>query len=175
VPLAQARPAGVLGGPALHCHHCAHGVAEDYELSSPQRYPMADADVAALAGVPVSRDRGEGYQPWPRLPEPDWRVAWTILLPRPRGMKRGCFTTAPSWCRRLARQVIPRRAPRDCCYYHSVPSRRRDAGGLQADLGGVAEALGEPHVLAAGAVRGRGSVGELAGVDGYGVSVRLLS
>jgi hypothetical protein len=32
----------------------------------------------------------------------------------------GCFTTAPSWWRRLARQVNPCRAPRDCCYYHSV-------------------------------------------------------
>jgi hypothetical protein len=72
--------------------------------------------------VPVSRVRGEGYQPWPRQPdpEPDWRVAWTILLPRPRGMNRGCFRTGPPWWRRLARQVIPRRASRDCCYYHRV-------------------------------------------------------
>jgi hypothetical protein len=51
---------------------------------------------------------------------PPEQVAWTLLLPRPQGMNRGCFTTAPPWWRRLARQAIPRRAPRDCCYYHSV-------------------------------------------------------
>lgn len=115
---------------------------DDYELSSPQRYPVTDADMAALAGVPVSRDRGEGYQPWPRPPEPDWRVAWTILLPRPRGMNRGCFTTAPSWWRRLARQVIPRRAPRDCCYYHRVDWHQVSAAAIrvtrQARLEGLA-------------------------------------
>jgi hypothetical protein len=102
----------------------------EHELSSPQRYPMTDADVAALVGVRVSRDRGEGYQPWPRPPEPDWRVAWTILLPRPRGMNRGCFTTAPSWWRRLARQVIPRRAARDCCYYHRVDWHQVSAAAI---------------------------------------------
>ena len=104
---------------------------DDYELSSPQRYPVTDADVAALAGVPVSRDRGEGYQPWPRPPEPDWRVAWTVLLPRPQGVNRGCFTTAPPWWRRLARQVIPRRAPRDCCYYHSVDWHQVSAAAIR--------------------------------------------
>jgi hypothetical protein len=92
----------------------------DYELSSPQPCPVADSDMAALVGAPVSRDRGEGYRPWLRPPEPDWRIAWTILLPRPRGMKRGCFATAPSWWTRLGRQVAPRRTPLDCCYYHRV-------------------------------------------------------
>jgi hypothetical protein len=103
----------------------------EHELSTPQRYPMTDADVAALVGVPVSRDRGEGYQPWPRPPEPDWRAAWTILLPRPEGMNRGCFTTAPPWWRRLARQVIPRRAPRDCCYYHRVDWHQVSAAAIR--------------------------------------------
>jgi len=103
----------------------------ELELSSPQPYPMTDADVAALVGVPVSRDRGEGYQPWPRPPEPDWRVAWTILLPRPRGMSRGCFTTAPSWWKRLARQVIPRRLPRDCCYYHRIDWHQVNAAAIR--------------------------------------------
>jgi hypothetical protein len=103
----------------------------EHGLSSPQRYPITDADVAALVGMPVSRDRGEGYQPWPRPPEPDWRVAWTILLPRPEGMNRGCFTTAPSWWRRLARQLIPRRAPRDCCYYHRVDWHQVNAAAIR--------------------------------------------
>lgn len=70
---------------------------DGHELFSPQTCQVTDADVAALTGVTVSRDRGEGYRPWPRRPsaEPDWLVAWTLLLPRPQGMNRGCFTTAP--------------------------------------------------------------------------------
>ena len=103
----------------------------EHELSSPQPSPMTDADAAALTGVPASRDRGEGYQPWPRPPEPDWRVAWTILLPRPRGMNRGCFRTAPPWWRRLARQMIPSRAPRDCCYYHRVDWHQVSAAAIR--------------------------------------------
>jgi hypothetical protein len=121
-----------------------------HELSSPQWCQMTDADVTALAGVPVSRDRGEGYQPWPREPDPEpaWHVAWTILLPRPRGMDRGCITAAPPWWRCLARQVIPRRAVRDCCYYHSVSWRRVSAAAIrvtrQARREGLAgEAFGD--------------------------------
>ena len=73
---------------------------EPYELSWPQRFAMTDADVAALAGAPVDRDRGDGYQPWTVEPDPEpvWRVAWTILLPHPEGMDRGCITAAaPRW------------------------------------------------------------------------------
>jgi len=106
---------------------------DGYELTEPELYRMADADVAALVGVPVSRDRGDGYQP--REPEPtwmpDWRVAWTILLPPPRNMNRGCFTTVPSWWRRLARQVFPRRAPRDCCRYHRVDWHQVSAAAIR--------------------------------------------
>jgi hypothetical protein len=71
----------------------------------------------------VSRDRGDD--------QPDWRVAWTILLPRPQGMNRGCFTKAPSWWRRLARQVTPRRATRDCCYYHSIDWHQVSAAAIR--------------------------------------------
>jgi hypothetical protein len=121
-----------------------------HELSSPQWCQMTDADVTALVGVPVSRDRGEGYQPWPCDPDPEpaWQVAWTILLPRPRGMDRGCITAAPRWWRCLARQVIPRRAVRDCCYYHSINWRLVSAAAIrvtrQARREGLAgEAFGD--------------------------------
>jgi hypothetical protein len=121
-----------------------------YELSSPQWHPMTDADVAALTGTPVSRDRGEGYQPWPveADPEPVWRVAWTILLPRPEGMNRGCIRTAPPWWRCLAYQLIPRRTVRDCCYYHRVNWRQVSAAAVrvtrQARREGLAgEAFGD--------------------------------
>lgn len=63
--------------------------------------------------------------------EPGWQVAWTILLPRPRGMNRGCFKTAPSWWMRLSRQVIPRRTPRDCCYYHRIDWHQVSAAAIR--------------------------------------------
>jgi hypothetical protein len=62
-------------------------VAGQHELASPQWHEITDADMASLTGVPVSRDRGDGYQPWPPEPPhqvPVWQVAWTIFLPRPR-------------------------------------------------------------------------------------------
>jgi hypothetical protein len=56
-------------------------------------------------------------------PEPSWQVAWTILLPRPRGMTRGCIRAAPPWWTCLVRLLVPRRAVRDCCYYHRIDWR----------------------------------------------------
>jgi hypothetical protein len=104
-----------------------------HELSSPQWADMTDADVAALAGAQASRERGEGYQPWPYEPDPEpaWQVAWTILLPRPRGVNRGCFRAAPPWWRCLARQLLPRREVRDCCYYHSINWRQVSAAAIR--------------------------------------------
>ena len=69
---------------------------------------------------PTQRPRQPG-------PDPEWQVAWTILPPRPQGMNRGCIKTAPPWWMRLARQVIPRRATRDCCYYPSDVVTELDA------------------------------------------------
>lgn len=58
-------------------------------------------------------------------------MAWTILLPRPEGMDRGCITAAQPWWRCLARQVIPRRTTRDCCYYHRVNWRQVSAAAIR--------------------------------------------
>jgi len=116
-------------------------VWEPHALSWPQRFPMTDADVAALVGAPVDRDRGGGYQPWPVEPDPEpvWRVAWTIPLPRPEGMDRGCIRAAPPWWRCLARQLIPRSATRDCCYYHQGQLAAGERGG------GPGHAAGPPR------------------------------
>lgn len=94
---------------------------------------MTDGELARLVGGPVSRDRGERYEPWPHEadPEPVYRAAWTILLPRPRGVDRGCIRRAPPWWRRLARQVVPRRSPRDCCYYHGINWRQVSASAIR--------------------------------------------
>lgn len=128
---------------------------EPYTLSWPERFPMTDADVEALVGAPADRDRGEGYQPWPEGPgpEPVWQVAWTILLPRPKGMNRGCITAAPPWWRRLARQVIPRRSTRDCCYYHRVNWRQVSSAAVRVMRQARREGLdGEAFVARAAAL-----------------------
>ena len=72
-------------------------------------------------------------------------MAWTILLPRPRGMNRGCIKTAPPWWMRLVRQVIPRRATRDCCYYHRVDWHQVNAAAIRATRQARREGLaGQP-------------------------------
>jgi hypothetical protein len=108
-------------------------VAGLHDLASPRWCGMSDTDLAQLVSAPVSRDRGEGYQPWPGEPDPvpTYQVAWTILLPRPRRVNRGCITGAPPWWRCLARQVIPRRTARDCCYYHGIDWRRVSAAAIR--------------------------------------------
>jgi hypothetical protein len=88
--------------------------------------------------------RRTGHWPRQRDPEPAWRVAWTILLPRPRGMNRGCFKTAPPWRTRLARQVTPRRATRDCCYYHRVDWHQVSATAIQVTRLARREGLAGP-------------------------------
>ena len=108
-------------------------VAGLHRLASPRWCAMADGELARLVGGPVSRDRGERYEPWPNQadPEPVYRVAWTILLPRPHGVDRGCIRHAPPWWRCLARQVIPRRAARGCCYYHGINWRQVSAAAIR--------------------------------------------
>ena len=108
-------------------------IAGPYLLASPQWHRMTDADLGRLAGNPVDRDRGPGYEPWPQEPEdqPSWHVAWTALLPRPKGVDRGCMTYQAPWWRCAVRQVIPRRRPRDCCYYHQVDWHRVSAAAIR--------------------------------------------
>ena len=108
-------------------------VAGLHRLASPRWCAMADGELARLVGGPVSRDRGERYEPWPNQadPEPVYRVAWTILLPRPRGVDRGCIRRAPPWWRCLAQQIIPRRAARGCCYYHGINWRQVSAAAIR--------------------------------------------
>jgi hypothetical protein len=97
-------------------------VGQPYALARPGWCRMTDADLEFLVGAPVDRDRGAGYTPWPPEPEeePSWHVVWTAWLPRPEGVDRGCLTGQVPWRRVLARQVLPRRQPRDCCYYHRI-------------------------------------------------------
>lgn len=67
-------------------------IGDPCELDGLQWHQLADADLERLVGGPVDRDRGTGYEPWPREPEerPSWHVTWTALLPLPIGVNRGC-------------------------------------------------------------------------------------
>jgi hypothetical protein len=96
-------------------------------------------------------------------------VAWTVLLPRPEGMDRGCIRAAPPWWRCLARQVIPRRAIRDCCCYHRVNWRQVSAAAVrvtrQARREGLAgEAFGD-RVAVLAAAQGLPALEEEAQAD----------
>ena len=46
-------------------------------------------------------------------------------------MDRGCFRTVPPWRTRLARQVMPRRATRNCCKYHRVDWHQVSVAAIQ--------------------------------------------
>jgi hypothetical protein len=105
--------------------------------------PMSDVDIEQLAGGPVERDRGEGYQPRPGPPEeqPACRVARVALLPAPQGMNRGCIHATPPWWQRAVRQLIPQRRSRDCCYYHSTGRHRVSAAAIRIVQQARAEGL----------------------------------
>jgi hypothetical protein len=105
---------------------------------------MTDADVAALTGAPVDRDRGDGYQPWPVEPDPEpvWRVAWTILLPRPVGMDRGCINRCARnpvlrqrrWLMLLRLFEVVKCRTQECT---RNPFKRRDDFFVVIEVGGV--------------------------------------
>jgi hypothetical protein len=99
-----------------------YATARRYRLGQPQRCPVSYQDVVRLVGAPVDCDRGDWYTPWSAVPEeqPACQLAWVGLLPAPVDVDRGCFTGTPPLRRRLARQLVPRRHTRTCCYYHGV-------------------------------------------------------
>ena len=91
-------------------------------LRCPEWDFLAPADVDALVGQPVDLERGSGFHPPPPMPpEPEsvWMAYPVVLLPRPTPFRQvGCMATGVPWWRRLARQIVPRRGARDCCWYH---------------------------------------------------------
>jgi hypothetical protein len=92
-----------------------------FELTSPSWIPITDEDLAELVGTQVDLDRGQGVEP---PSEPISRVLygtrWVVMLPRPTPFREpDCMPGAgSSLARRLGRQLVPRRAKRDCCWYH---------------------------------------------------------
>ncbi|WP_124774543.1 hypothetical protein [Micromonospora inaquosa] len=96
--------------------------AEARRLSHPAWRSVRDEDVDALVGQHVDRERGAGFiPPEPELEERPERYApaWVALFPKPAPFRQSACMSAgtPLW-RRLARQFVPYRGARGCCWYH---------------------------------------------------------
>lgn len=96
--------------------------ATTHTVAGPEWGLIDDEILARLVGGPVDRGRGDGYVPRPPEPEPEPRllVAPVVRLPRPRTCRApDCMPAAGiPWTRRVVRQLRPRFAARDCCWYH---------------------------------------------------------
>ncbi|MFK0142450.1 hypothetical protein [Streptomyces murinus] len=136
--------------------------ADGYRPCGPRWTAITHEELQDLAGAPVAADRGDGYVPRPAEVEPqlvfgEFAVA---RLARPRPFREpGCMPAGVRWWRRWARQVLPRRGVRACCWYHGgdwhtvsamaldVLQRAR-AQGVEAD---DVEEFAVAHAAAAGA------------------------
>lgn len=92
-----------------------------YTLTSPRWMPLTAEHVRELVGSAVDLGRGQGYVP--REPELEpvrtYTPVWVARLPRPDPFRQpDCMPSGVPWWRRFARQIIPRRRGRDCCWYH---------------------------------------------------------
>jgi hypothetical protein len=121
--------------------------AETRGLSRPVWRPVRDEDVDALVGQRVDRDRGTGFKP--AEPEPEERPeryapAWVALFPKPAPFRQAACMSAgtPLW-RRLARQFVPHRGDRGCCWYHG--GDWHTVSSLAIRLVREAQAAGVPH------------------------------
>ena len=141
-------------------------VTGPYRLGPPtRRIRIAEQEIAQLVDAAVDADRGSGFRPRPPDPEPEprYEVAWVARLPRPEPFRNPqCMPPSAPWWRWAARQIIPRRRGRACCWMHQGSWHRvsRTAIGLvrQAQRAGVAADDIYEHVRAQA---------EAAGVGGW--------
>ncbi|MCG7528565.1 hypothetical protein MHW47_29500 [Streptomyces sp. OfavH-34-F] len=95
--------------------------ADGYRPSGPRWKAITHEELQDLVGAPVATDRGSGYVPRPAEPEPrlvfeEFAVA---RLGRPDPFREpGCMPAGVRWWRRWARQLLPDRGARACCWYH---------------------------------------------------------
>ena len=121
-------------------------VTGPYRLGPPgPRTRITEQEIAQLVGAPVDAGRGSGFRPRPPDPEPEPRYegAWVVRLPRPEPFRNPrCMPPGAPWWRWAARQIIPRRRGRACCWMHRGSWHRvsRSAIALvrQAQRAGVA-------------------------------------
>jgi len=104
-------------------------------------------ELAQLVGTPVDGDRGAGYLPPQRRPEPVIRYAagLALLLPRPDldDDPLACMRTGLSWPHRLAAQLLPRRGGRDCCWYHGGDWQAVNATAIRLTARATREVIDE--------------------------------
>jgi hypothetical protein len=97
-------------------------VTGPYRLGPPtQRIRITEQEIAKLVGTAIDPDRGSGFRPRPpdQDPEPRYEVAWVARLPRPEPFRLPrCMPPGAPWWRWAARQIIPRRRGRACCWMH---------------------------------------------------------
>lgn len=141
-------------------------VTGPYRLGPPtRRIRITEQEIAQLVDALVDADRGSGFHARPPDPDPEprYEVAWVARLPRPEPFRNPqCMPPGAPWWRWAARQIIPRRRGRACCWMHQGSWHRvsRTAIALvrQAQRDGVAGEDIYEHVL--GQARA-------AGMDGW--------
>ncbi|WP_329167301.1 hypothetical protein OHB49_44430 (plasmid) [Streptomyces sp. NBC_01717] len=138
--------------------------ADRYRPRGPRWSVITHEQLQDLVGAPVATDRGAGYVPRPKEPEPQmvFEEFAVALLARPRPFREPvCMPTGVPWWRRWVRQVLPRRSVRTCCWYHGGDWHTVNAMALQvlerARAQSVApddmEEFATAHAAAAGATR----------------------
>lgn len=94
-----------------------------YTVASPPKWgpKLTTAELATLVGEPVDLERGIGYVE-PKPPNDGtarFVTVAVVTLPRPdMDGDLPCMMAGTPWWRRLARQVVPHRSARGCCWYH---------------------------------------------------------
>lgn len=115
----------LLMGKDLGFSHYGFTVTGPFTVASPPKWGpgLSTDELEQLVGGPVDPDRGAGFVAATPLVEPWMRyeVAAVIWLPTPdlEG-EPACMPSGTPWWRRLARQVVPRRRRRGCCWYHGT-------------------------------------------------------
>ncbi|MFE9769441.1 hypothetical protein ACFYPC_33815 [Streptomyces sp. NPDC005808] len=95
--------------------------ARPYRPQQPRWSTITAEQLEALVGARVDEDRGAGYVPRPEEPEPQlvFEAFAVVRLARPRPFRESqCMRAGVTWRQRWARQVLPRRGTRECCWYH---------------------------------------------------------
>ncbi|MFD9904038.1 hypothetical protein [Streptomyces sp. NPDC059063] len=95
--------------------------AAPYRLRRPRWLSMTTEQLENLIGTAVATDRGTGYVPRPKEPEPQpyFEAFAVVRLARPHPFREPeCMPKGVGWRRRWMRQVLPRHAARECCWYH---------------------------------------------------------